>query len=190
MTAQEGLRRQIERQQDRLRDDVPTDREAAILALLRVLNDLPPVPDDVPAPDLVTGQQVAGLGANKALQLCLESPSDGNNVSTSDGDRFDRWARSFLTACNQLAAAEQVRTHCETGFMRLVEDESGAFNAWIATKRPPTVWQERADIDWWASWLANLPGDELSRMTAHQLSYPPAAVIGGCTIQTYCDVLD
>jgi hypothetical protein len=189
MTAPEDLRRQIEREQDRLRGDVPADREAAILALLRALNKLSLSPESAPEPDLVTGRRITGLGANKALQLCLESPADGNGTSTSDGERFMDWAGRFLRACDQLVAADQVLAHCETGFMRSAEDGDGAFNAWIATKRPPTIWQERADIDWWASWLTDHREAGLLQTMAYQLTYPTEAVIGGYTIHTYWDVL-
>ena len=89
----------------------------------------------------------------------------------------------------------------------MVDDGNGTFDAWIATKRPPTSWRERADIDWWASWLARRhepelralqserPGKEQRsgddafyrrladlhlEMMAYQLGYPPDAEIGGC----------
>jgi hypothetical protein len=101
--------------------------------------------------------------------------------------------------------------------MRMVEDGDGTFDVWIATKRAPTSWRERADIDWWASWLADRHEPELRalrserpdtessdprhdafyrrlanvhlKMMTYQLGYPPDAVIGGCTVQTYRDVL-
>src|SRR5215212_259442 len=103
--------------------------------------------------------------------------------------------------------------------MRMVDDGRGTFDAWIATKRAPTSWRERADIDWWASWLAKRhepqlravrserPGMDSSdpadnafyhrlaalhlQMMAYQLGYLPDAAIGGCTctVQTYRDVL-
>jgi hypothetical protein len=107
--------------------------------------------------------------------------------------------------------------HVETGFMRLVEESDGAFAAWVATKRVPTSWRERADIDWWAMWLSKRYAPDLRaleaaracsatgaaendvhyrrradvhlKMMAYQLTYPPEAAIGGCTVQTYGDVL-
>jgi hypothetical protein len=219
------LRQVIDQQQRRLRADVPSDRQAAILALLRVKDRLlyPPrsEPQPQPLPDLVTGRRhlLADLGANKAFQFCVESPGDDVGAAPAlSSDELDRWAERFLQACGRLAEAELVLAHCETGFMRLVEDGNGTFDAWIATKRTPTSWRERADIDWWAAWLAQRhepelrtlsarrnhdaekgdPADDVLyrrladvhlKMMAYQLGYPPDAAIDGCTVQTYCDVL-
>ncbi|MGH2561858.1 MAG: hypothetical protein ACRDJH_22580 [Thermomicrobiales bacterium] len=236
MNVQGRLRQLIDQQQSRLRAGVPPDRQAAILALLRIQDRLPHSPGIEPLPDLVTGRRLADLGGNKALQLCFESTGDDATAapasteslgvpsteslglpSTSDG--LDGWGERFLQECGRLAEAELVLAHCETGFMRLVDDGNGAngtFDAWIATKRAPTSWQERADIDWWASWLAKRHEPELRalserpdtergdpeydalyrrlanvhlQMMAYQLGYPPAAAIDGCPVQTYRDVL-
>ncbi len=90
--------------------------------------------------------------------------------------------------------------------MRLVGDTAGSFDAWIATRRAPVSWQERTDIDWWASFLAERHRSELQALAssdadfrrvadthvslmAYQLGYPPDAEIDGCTIQTYRDVV-
>ncbi|MDP9367721.1 MAG: hypothetical protein M3Q03_05520 [Chloroflexota bacterium] len=218
MNAQERLRQVIEEQQRRLRAGVPPDRQAAILALLRTRDRLPHSPDIKPLPDLVTGRRLANLGGNKALQLCFEATGDdATAASASSGDGWDGWGEGFLQECGRLAEAELVLAHCETGFMRMVEDGNGTFHTWIATKRAPTSWRERADIDWWASWLvkrhepdllalrSEQPTTESSdsghdafyrrlanvhlKMMAYQLGYPPDAAIGGCTIQTYRDVL-
>ena len=131
--------------------EVPPDRQAAILALIRTQDRLPHSPEIEPLPDLVTGRRLANLGGNKALQLCLESTGDDAPAApASSGDGLDGWAERFLEECGRLAEAELVLAHCETGFMRMVDDGNGTFDAWIATKRPPTSWRERADIDWWA----------------------------------------
>ncbi|MBA2776640.1 MAG: hypothetical protein H0U31_07920, partial [Chloroflexia bacterium] len=218
MNVQDRLRQVIDQEQDRLREGVPAAREAAILELVRIQDRRQHATGIEPPPDLVTGRRRAGLGENKALQLCLESPGgDTAAAPTSSGDGLDGWAERFLRECTWLAEAELVLAHCETGFMRMVEDGYGTFDAWIATKLPPTSWREREDIDWWASWLAarhrpelcasraerpgsisSHPGDDASyrrlanvhiKMMAWQLGYPPGAVIGGCTVQTYRDVL-
>ncbi len=225
MNVQERLRQVIDQQQRRLRAGVPPDRQAAILALLRTRDRLPHAPGIEPLPDLVTGRRLADLGGNKALQLCFEStgadatPAPASSKSfgvPSTGDGLDGWGERFLQECGRLAEAELVLAHRETGFMRLVEDGNGTFDAWIATKRAPTSWRERADIDWWASWLAKRhepelralyarpdaergdPGDDAFyrrladihlKTMAWQFGYPPDAVIGGCTVQTYRDVL-
>ena len=218
MNVQERLRQAIDQQQSRLRAGVPPDRQAAILALLRTRDRLPRSPGVEPLPDLVTGRRLADLGGNKALQLCLEAAGDDarrRRLHPAMGWTAGRSA--FLQECGRLAEAELVLAHCETGFMRLVEDGDGTFDAWIATKRAPTSWRERADIDWWAAWLAKRhepelralrserpdtergdPGDDAYyrrladvhlKMMAYQLGYPPDAAIGGCTVQTYRDVL-
>jgi hypothetical protein len=218
MNTQERFRQVIDQQRSGLRASVPPDRQAAILALLRIQDRLPHAPGIEPLPDLVTGRRLANLGGNKALQLCLESTADDAPAAPASlGEGLAGWGEHFLDECGRLAEAELVLAHCETGFMRLVDDGNGTFDAWIATKRTPTSWRERADIDWWASWLVRRhepelhalrserpdtvssdPGDDASyrriaavqlKIMAYQLGYPPDAAIGGCTIQTYRDIL-
>ncbi|MDQ3541274.1 MAG: hypothetical protein M3440_11340 [Chloroflexota bacterium] len=211
------LRQVIDQEQSHLRASVPPDREAAILALLRIRDRLQDEPGIEPLADLVTGRRLADLGGNTALQLCLESTGDSTTVApVLSLEWWDGWAERFLQECGRLTEAELVLNHFETGFMRMVEDGNGAFNAWIATKRPPTSWGERDDFDWWASLLAMRHAPELHslrsrqaamggdpghdalyrrlasvhlEMMAYQLSYPLDATIGGCTVQTYRDVL-
>ncbi len=218
------LRLLIDQRQSHLRAGVPRDRTAAILAVLRLRDRLPHPAFVEPAPDLVTGRRLAGLGGNKALQLLLEPDADADDAPAafgSPGEGWDGWAQRFLDACGRLAEAELVLRHCETGFMRMVDDGNGTFNAWIATKQMPASWRERADIDWWAASLARRhapelralhserpdperggPGDDLGsdayyhrladahlKSMAYQLGYPPDVTLGGCTIQTYRDVL-
>ncbi|MGI8403237.1 MAG: hypothetical protein ACR2OE_00455 [Thermomicrobiales bacterium] len=226
MNAQERLRQLIAHQENRLRAAVPPDRQATILALLRAQDRLPlspggewqTSPQPHALPDLVTGQRFAELGGNKALRYCFESTSDdAESMTASFGDDLNSWGERFLQECGRLAEAELILTHCETGFMRMVDDGNGTFDAWITTKRVPASWRERADFDWWASWLAKRHEHDLLswrperqdmessdfrddayyrrlanmrlKMMAHQLGYPPDAAIGGCTIQTYCDIL-
>lgn len=217
MNAQERLWQAIDQQQSRLRAQVPPDRQRAILALVRAQDDLPhSAGGDLS--EIVPGRPPLNLGGSKALQLCLEAAGDdATAMPASAEDGLHDWADRFLQACGTLAEAELVLGHVETGFMRLVDDASGTFDAWIATKRAPTSWRERADIDWWAAWLAQRHEPELRavlaprpdaenhglkeetyyrrlsdvhlEMMAYQLGYPPDAEIGGFTIQTYRDVL-
>jgi hypothetical protein len=218
MNVQERLRHRIDQQQSQLRACVPLDRQAAIVALLRSRDRLPRSTTIEPLPGIITGHHLTDLGGNKALQLCLESARDNGAAAPAlSCDGMDVWGERFLEECGQLAAAELVLGHCETGFMRIADGGNGMFHAWIATKRPPTSWRERVDIDWWASWLARRHEPELHtlqskrrgpessatlhdayyrrvaelhlKMMAYQLGYPPEAVIGGCTVQTYRDVL-
>jgi hypothetical protein len=214
---QERLREAIDEQQHRLRASVPPDRQAVILALLRTQDRCPSAFGIEPRPDLVTGRRFANLGGNKALQLCFEATDDATAAPASAGDGMDGWAGGFLEECGRLTEAELVLAHAETGFMRLADDGQGTFDAWIATKRTPTSWRERADIDWWASWLVMRHEPELRAlrserpdaargerdadawyrrvvdvhlaMMAYQLGYPIDAVIDGCTVQTYRNVL-
>lgn len=219
MDATGRLSQSIDQQWSRLRAGVPPDRPSAILALLRVRDGLPSGSSGEAPPDLISGHRLAEPGGNRALQLCLEAIADDDAGPSPAGPvgGLDGWAERFLLDCGRLAEAELVLSHVESGSMRLVEDSHGAFDAWIATKRTPATWRERADIDWWAAWLARRHGPELRalatgrrdnapadpggetyyrrlagihlEMMAYQLGYPPDAVIDGCTIQTCRDVL-
>jgi hypothetical protein len=201
MDSQQRLRIAIDRQLDVVRATVPADQQAAILALVRAIDRQPHPRDRDPEADLISGQRLANLGGNLALRLCLEAVGGGAAV-----DRLDDWAQSLLGRSARLAEAELVLTHAETGFMRLVDDGVGAFDAWVATKRAPTGWVERADFDWWANSLAGqlqlerpaaTAGDGSDRQfaertldaMAYQIGYPPSARIDGATIQQYRDVL-
>lgn len=217
MTAQDRLRQSIDRQRDRLRTDVPPGRAAAVLAVLRARDRPEVAPTDEAAPDLVFGRRLADPGGNLALRLCLDADGDAAPAAPDPADEgLDGWARRFLAACGEVAAAEAVLVHAETGFMRIAADGDGSFAAWIATKLAPTTWRERADIDWWAAWLAaryepdrralaaerpdpaaaeprpdtfsRLAGVHLDAM-AYQLGYPADAEIDGCTVGVYRAVL-
>jgi hypothetical protein len=219
MTALDRFRQTIEQHQHHLRAAVPADRESAILALIRAQDREQQASSgaDQP-PDIVTGRRRANLGGNRALQLCLEAAEDGAPATMAGpADGWDAWAERFREQCSRLAEAELVLAHGETGFMQVADDGHGALDAWIATKRVPTSWRERADVDWWASWLARRHAPELAalhaerpapdadgpatdafyrhlgavhvEMLAYQIGYPADAVLGGCTVQTYRDVL-
>ncbi len=209
MNVQEQLRELIDQQQDRLRADVPADRQGALLALLRIEDRLPNLSRIEPLPDIITGHRLANPGRNKAFQFVLEGKGD----KAISAQEFDGWGARFFQECGWLAEAELVLAHCETGFMRLVETAPGTFDAWIATKRAPTSWRERADFDWWAGWLARRHEPELEElqsrqpgsadsdqhyrrlaelhleMMAYQFGYPIDATIGDCPVQLYRDVL-
>jgi hypothetical protein len=212
MSDRARLRKAIDQQNDDLRLGVPSDREAAMLALLRELGRLPHRPMAPPVPDLVTGLRLFRPGANQALQLCVECPDDrAGDATPLQSDELDAWAERFLLDCDHLALAKLVLANAETGLMR-IEANNDTINAWIATGRIPAGWRERADIDWWARCLGRRhepemrahhiddPGQKpddrdhrlanmhLSMMT-YQLGYPPDTVIGGCTVELYCEVL-
>ncbi|MGB3306068.1 MAG: hypothetical protein WBA63_07770 [Thermomicrobiales bacterium] len=219
MDASDHLRQLIDQQQDLLRRRVPGNRQAALLALIRVHEQQSPLsmPASQPAPDLITGHHLDHPGWNKAIQLCLET-SDLERAPSfhpANDDPGD-WAARFLDICNHLVHAELVLAHAESGFMRLIATPDGTLHAWIASKRAPTRWQERADIDWWARWTARQPDQKLPdpqstgpsaetdgnaaaryrqlasmhvQRLSYQLGYPSDAVIGGCTVELYSDVL-
>jgi hypothetical protein len=93
--AQERLRRAIDERQSRLRVEVPSARQAAILALISTLDQLPDSSSIEPLPDLVTGRRLANLGGNKALQLCVESTGDDVAAAPAlSGDGLDGGALS------------------------------------------------------------------------------------------------
>ena len=217
MNAHERLRQVIDEWEARLLASVPPDGQASILALIGTLDRQSRAPGIEPLPDLVTGYRRASLGGAKALQLCLESIDNELATAQESGEALDGWAQRFLEACGHLTEAELVLTHCETGFMRLIDDGNGAFDAWIATKRPPASWRERADIDWWVLSIARrhlpepcdlrfrrpdpdstVPGQgehdgqlaavHLATM-AYQLPYPPGASLSGLTIETWRQTL-
>ncbi|HEU0114764.1 MAG TPA: hypothetical protein VFQ80_08805, partial [Thermomicrobiales bacterium] len=217
MESQARLRQAIDRAAMDLRLAVPSDRPAATAALIRASARLPAGPAIEPEPDLVTGRRRADLGVNKALQLALEAEVDRAAAPDLAVNRLDGWADDFLAACGRLAEAEMALAHCETGFMGLVDAGGGTFDAWIASRRAPTIWRERADVDWWAAFLARRHEPELrviraslaeldrndrERMTAYerlagvnlqmmsyQFGYPPDAAIGGFPVRIYRDVL-
>jgi len=207
----------IDQDQNRLRANVPGDRQAAITALIRIQDRLPDSRPFAPPPNLITGRRRAHLGANTALQLCLESTDDSAAAPSLAASGMESWGEGFLQECGRLAEAELILAHCETGFMRMIDDGNGTLDAWIASKRAPASWRERADIDWWASMLflrhepelrvvrsertATESGEQRQdafyprlanvhlKIMAYQQGYPPDATIGGCTVQTYRDVL-
>src|SRR3954468_20734351 len=115
MNSLERLRQVIAEQHVRLRLDVPVDRDAAVLALVRALDRLPNSPCLKATPDLVTGHRLASLGGNRALQLCLAQASHQQGGRSATDDDWDRWAERFLHQCSQLCEAELVLGHCESG---------------------------------------------------------------------------
>ena len=208
---QDRFRQLIEQEERRLQADVPADRLAAVLALVRVQDRLQWTPGEGSAPDLLSGRRLANLGGSTALRIVLES--GGSEAGTDDllSEDLDGWAERFLAACAGLVEAGLVARHVETGFMRIAEHD-GVLDVWVATKRPPATWTERADVDWWAAMLMErhapklralraegtehggvdvydrLAATHLDRMT-YQISFPDDAVLDGCSVKTYRDVL-
>jgi hypothetical protein len=201
MTAQERLRQAIDSRQEWLRATVPGDRETALLALISARDRLPISTAGDSQPDLVTGYRITDLGGNKALQVYLESPDERPAGDAGSPTGLDAWAEVLLAECALLAEAETVLGHCETGFMRLVESGEGELDAWVATRRTPPSWRERADFDWWAASLAPMRNvsaagatyrqraDAVLKSMAYQFRYPAEAILGGCSVRTWHDIL-
>src|SRR5688572_19919584 len=111
-TIPERLRQAIDVWHTRLRREIPSDREAAIVAIIRAQDRLPYPTASDPVPDLVTGQRVANLGENMALSLLLEPADDRSPTSTDQSsDAFQGWASRFLRTCGELAEAGLVLGH-------------------------------------------------------------------------------
>lgn len=202
MSAQERLRHAINEQESRLRSCVPADRSVALQAILRALAREAQQIERSAVPDLVTGRRLVSPGGNRALQLCLEATSAGTQIDALPDASLAAWGQQFLRACSQLAEAELLLAHGESGFMRLAPGSGDAIVAWMVSKRIPASWRERADLDWWAERLATLHGVTasndrpyrqqaeacLARM-AYRTGFPPETIIGGCSMKVYERVL-
>lgn len=147
MNSQDLLRTAITQATIDLATTIPTDRSAAMLALLRAIDRVPAPTLAARPPDPFTGMPIPGLGTSRALRIVLEaSPSS----STPD---LDAWATDFLACCDDLARAELVLAHAETGFMRLLAVGPDHLEARIAQRATPLRWRERFDDVWWGDWL-------------------------------------
>jgi hypothetical protein len=191
MNPPERLRQVLDEVERRLRAAIPADREVVIRALLAAQDRATGVAGQS---DLVTGLPIAYPGANKAMYLCLESSDDRSTVAAGN---LDEWADGFLRECGSLVEAGLVLDHADSGFMRLVDAGDGGFAAWIATKREPPAWRERADFAWWGKHLAERhepdagsdPAEVLLRSMTYQSGYPAEAMLDGCRVETYLDVV-
>ena len=128
---------------------IPADRDSALQTLLQAFADLPHPALVTGSPDPFTGVTVAGIGSSRALQLLLQAPNSATDALEGD---LEEWARSFLARCDDLARAELVLAHVETGFMRLVPGPGNRLDARIAQRATPLRWRERVDDLWWADY--------------------------------------
>ena len=206
------LRRVIEEEERVLQVGVPADQLAAVLALVRAQERLQWPPGGGSVPDLLTGRRLANLGGSTALRIVLESGGSAAGAGEPSSEDLDGWAERFLAACAGLVEVGIVARHLETGFMRIAERDDGVLDVWIATKRPPATWTERADVDWWAAMLMERHASELRALRAegierggvdvydrraaahldrmaYQVGFPDDAVVDGCSIKTYRAVL-
>lgn len=130
---------------------IPADHDAATVALVRAIDEQPLTSPAIASPDPLTGIPVTGIGNSRALQLLLRAPV----LQSAPEIDPDNWASIFLEACSDLARAELVLAHVETGFMRLESSADCQLEVRIAQRATPIRWQERADDAWWATWLSN-----------------------------------
>src|SRR5947209_17024123 len=72
--------------------------------------------------------------------------------------------------CDRLTEGEQVLAHCETGFMRMQQGGQKDFSVWIASKKMPTEWREREDIEWWTNALAKTYEREMQELAVEKVS--------------------
>ena len=164
LSKQEQLRQLIDEQQESIRRTFPTRKERAVVGLTRARDWYFLKSQDTlsAAPQSMKGHSsyLYSSGWQKALQLCFGDTAEPPDVSPFDTDStLDVWADQVLLECDALAAGEQVLAHCETGFMRMQQGGQKDFSVWIASKKMPTEWREREDIDWWTNTLAR--ADEL-----------------------------
>nr|BBH87021.1 hypothetical protein KTC_17720 [Thermosporothrix sp. COM3] len=157
LSQQELLRQVLNEQQERICQMFPQHRERALVALTRA-NDwrfLSSLNDPLPAaPPLFPS------GWLKALLLCF----DTTTIHARDESIQDIRADQILSACDQVTAGEQVLAFCESGFMRMQQGGQADFSVWIASKKKPTEWVEREDIEGWTSALARLYRHELQQL--------------------------
>lgn len=168
------LRSVIELEEDRLRVSVPSNRRAAVLA---VLNQRDRYVDEVHGADtdVVFGRPIRDAGGNRAIALILDSPATGGSVTQPD----DTWAREFLDRCRQMVEAEQIERQIESGFMRS-DAMTDVIHVWIASKQIPTNWRERDDFSWWS---------RHSGSETWQMGYPVDATLDGLRSKQWREVL-
>jgi hypothetical protein len=154
---------------------IPSDLEAAVHAVLNARRTAPD--DDVNARRTVSGLPLAHPGLALALHLLLE----GNPGPDIEPD--ERWAESFLLACNAVASVRLVQAHTETRFIKTEQRENGGIDGWIATKRAPVRWRELSAWTRWAAWNNSLaeverPADS-SLFLSYQFGYSPESSLFG-----------
>jgi len=173
LSKQEQLCQLIDEQQEHIRQTFPTHRGSAVVALTRA-RDWHYLQDT-----LNTATQTAtahnsylySSGWHKALQLCFGNAAEPPYVSSLVPDStLDAWADQVLLECDRLAEAEQVLAHCGTGFMSMQQGGQKDFYVWIASKKMPTEWREREDIEWWTNVLAKTHKRKMQELAVEKVS--------------------
>jgi hypothetical protein len=175
LSKQEQLRQLIDEEQEGIRQTFPAKRGSAVVALTRARDwHYLKLQDTLSAVTKTTSANHSYLytsGWHKALQLCFGDATESRYVSPSVTDStLDAWADQVLQECDRLAAGEQVLAHCESGFMRMQQGGQKDFYAWIASKKMPTEWREREDIEWWTNALAKTNESEMQELAVERVS--------------------
>ena len=153
---QEQLQQLLDEQHASLQHTFPSDRRRSLLALTRA-HDWHFLESQ--HSELHSAFHYA-RGWQKALSLCFSASALPTSTSRAD-DTLDTWADTLLQACDRLAEGKRILDYCETGFMRMQQGNGANYNVWIASKKMPTEWRERADLRWWTKLLAQLYAAEL-----------------------------
>src|SRR5437588_7499193 len=171
----EQLCQLIDEQQERIRRTFPAQRGRAVVALtsardwhsLKLQDTLNAATKTATAHN----SYLYSSGWHKALQFCFgnaaESPYVSPLVTLS---ALDAWADQVLLECDRLTAGEQVLAHCETGFMRMQQAGQKDFSVWIASKKMPTEWREREDLEWWTNALVKTYEREMQELAGEKVS--------------------
>jgi hypothetical protein len=185
LSKQEQLCRLIDEQQERVRQTFPANRESAVVALTRArdwdylhcLEYLKLQDQGQNTLHIVTQETIAhtsylsSSGWHKALQLCFgKAAGSPHGFPIVTDSSLDTWADLVLLECDRLAAGEQVLAHCETGFMSMQQGGQRDFHVWVASKKMPTEWRERADLAWWTNALATTYEREMQELAAEKVS--------------------
>jgi hypothetical protein len=180
LSKQEQLRQVIAEEQERIRQTFPAERDSAVVALTRAKDwRCLASQDTLNADSLYSAARTPhphlfASGWHKTLQLCYGHDLASSTISPLMIDStLDAWADQTLLACDRLSAAEQVLAYCETGFMRMQQSGQQDFYAWIADKRMPTEWRERADLAWWTNALAQNHQRETQELTVEKAAIQP-----------------
>ncbi|HEX6483954.1 MAG TPA: hypothetical protein VF043_34330 [Ktedonobacteraceae bacterium] len=175
LSKQEQLRQLIDEQQEHIRRTFPAHRGSAVAALTRARDwHYLKLQDTLNAATQGTKGHSSYLyssGWHKALQLCFGNAAESSYVSPLVPDStLDGWADQVLLECDSLTEGEQVLAHCETGFMRMQQGGQKDFSVWIASKKMPTEWREREDIEWWTNTLARTYEHEMQELAVENVS--------------------
>src|SRR5437016_4997595 len=169
LSKQEQLCQLIDEQQERIRQTFPAHRGSAVVALTSARDWHYLKLQDTLKTATVHNSYTSGW--HKALQFCFGNTAESPYVSPLVTDNtLDAWADQVLLECDRLTAGEQVLAHCETGFMRIQQGGQKDFSVWIASKKMPTEWREREDIEWWMNALAKTYEREMQELVVENVS--------------------